>query len=166
MKYKNKQHYLQATEASWHQLRQTFEALSQKQMTLRQPEGMGLIRWSPKDVLAHIYAWHRLFLGWYKTGMHGLPDLPAKDYNWRQTPALNQSLYQQLKSLPTSSVVLRLKRSHGRVHRLAQQLSEPQLFKPGHFAWTKKLGLISYLAGNTDGHYRWGQKKIESILKS
>src|SRR5512139_818345 len=60
---------------------------------------------SVKDVLAHLYAWHRMFLTWYAEGMVGTPvPMPAPGYNWRQIPELNEAIYQQYRDLPLEAV--------------------------------------------------------------
>jgi len=35
----------------------------------------------------------------------------------------------------------------------------------GHFSWTGKLPLMSYVAPNTVSHYRWAGKKLLAITK-
>lgn len=119
--------------------------------------------WSIKDVLAHLYCWHRLSLGWYKDGLRNTPELPAPGYNWGQTQQLNQNFFEEYRDMELASVTRRLKLSHGRVMKLVDQLSNDQLMQPGHFAWTKKLGLISYVSANTSSHYRWAKKKIKKL---
>jgi hypothetical protein len=52
--------------------------------------------WTVDDLLAHLSAWHRLFLGWYSDGVAGkTPQLPAPGYKWNETPRLNREIWQQ-----------------------------------------------------------------------
>ncbi len=118
-----------------------------------------------KQVLAHLHAWHRLTLGWYRNGLAGRPDLPAKGFNWQQTRQLNAKLDAEFKAVEMASVVRRLKLSHDRIMKLVDGLNEKQLFESGEFAWTGKHALMSYVAPNTFSHYRWAIKKIKKISK-
>ena len=53
--------------------------------------------WSVNDLLAHLSAWHRLFLGWHREGHEGRAvDLPAPGYKWNETPRLNRDLWERL----------------------------------------------------------------------
>ena len=139
------------------------DELSPKDFGRRKKAGTGALAWSPKDVCAHLHAWHRLLLTWYREGQHGQPSMPARGFNWRETPALNRMLYQEFRDVSAASVRRRLKLSHGRVMKLVDGLTDRQLMKPGAFKWTGKLGLISYVSANTDSHYRWATKKIKKL---
>lgn len=61
----------------------------------------GTLNRNISDVLAHLHAWHLLFLDWYTIGMSGQkPKMPAKGYTWNTLPLLNieiQKLYVQVK---------------------------------------------------------------------
>ncbi|MCU0281239.1 MAG: ClbS/DfsB family four-helix bundle protein, partial [Acidimicrobiia bacterium] len=49
--------------------------------------------WSVKDVLAHLDAWHEMFLDWEAAGCRGeKPVIPAPGYTWATTPALNEEI--------------------------------------------------------------------------
>ena len=113
-----------------------------------------------RKTLAHLYAWHQLTLTWCR---EEAPDLPAPGYNWRQTPALNAALDEQYQDIELASIKRRLRRSHGQIMKLADGLAEDELLEPGHFAWTGKLSLVSYLAPNTVSHYRWAIKKLKKL---
>jgi hypothetical protein len=121
---------------------------------------------SVKDVLAHLYAWHRLALGWYRTGLERTPDLPAKGYNWRQTRDLNRVLAAQHRNAELASIQRKLKLSHRRLVNLAESLPEEKLMQPGAFAWTGESALSSYLGANLTSHYHWAVKKIGRLVKA
>ena len=79
-----------------------------------------------KQILAHLHAWHRLFLSWYSIGLNGTPDLPAPGFNWQQTRQLNQQLDEEFAAVPMKSIRRRLKLSHGRVMKLVAELKNDQ----------------------------------------
>ena len=71
--------------------------------------------WSVKDLLAHLDAWHELFLGWESVGAAGgRPQIPAPGYTFGDTPALNESIYQRCRSDSWNDVEQRLRSSHER----------------------------------------------------
>lgn len=165
MKYAGKQAFLDAVDKSWDELTTYFHQLTATDWTRRITSKEGKIAWSPKDVCGHVHAWHRLLLKWHKDGLTGTPDLPCQGFNWRQTPELNQKLYLEFRDITATSVLRRMKLSHGRIMKLVLRLNERQLMQPGHFGWTRKLGFISYVSANTDSHYRWALRKIQKLTK-
>ena len=144
MKFATKQGYIDATEAAWHDLWQLVDSLTESQLNKRIRIKDGPAR-SGKDALAHLYAWHVLLLNWYRDGENGTPHLPAKGYKWSQTRDLNQVLHDEHADAQLASIRRKLKLSHGRVCKLIDSLSEKQLRKPGHFKWTGKNALMSYI---------------------
>ena len=160
MKYHSKSDFVINTDSEWQKLWELIDEIPQPLLTRRVGEDAPR---SVTDHLGHLYCWHRMLLQWLKTGREGQPDLPCKGYRWNQTRELNQDLFEQFKDEPYTSMRRKLKLSHGRVMKFVDELSEPHLLQPGHFIWTKKLALISYIGPNTAGHYRWAQKKLKRI---
>ncbi len=165
MKFATRQKYIDATEISWSSLWQLVDNLTESQLTRRVKIKNGPAR-SVKDTLAHLYSWHVLMLDWYRTGKGGTPDLPANGYKWSQTRDLNQVLQDNHADVSLSLIRRKLKLSHSRVSKLVSSLSDDQLLKPGHFTWTGKNPLISYIAPNTVSHYRWAAKKIKLLTRA
>ena len=161
MKYSSKSDFLTDVEHEWSTLWEQIDALTDDQLTKRPVGGTSI-----KDALAHLNCWHAMAIRWYRDGLTGQPDLPATGYNWGQTKALNKELFEECRDWELGSVRRKLKLSHNRIMKIVGELSEEQLMDAGHFAWTKKLGLISYISANTSSHYRWAKKKIKSILKT
>src|SRR5688572_24613519 len=77
-----------------------------QKLTLEQLSDLAVVGdWSVKDVLAHLTAWEQMFLGWYRTGKRGeKPVVPAAGYTWKQTPALNQHIYEHYRDNPVEEV--------------------------------------------------------------
>lgn len=134
-----------------------------EQMT--QPDIVG--HWSIKDVIAHLIAWHQLCIGWYTMGIGGgHPELPAKGFNWRQLPQLNQHMYEQYRELDLSSVFEQFRTSCREMDQFIERLSEEELFTPNTYAWTGSHALISYITPNTSEHYHWALQEIRKGIKS
>jgi hypothetical protein len=123
--------------------------------------------WTVDDLLAHLSAWHRLFLGWYSDGVAGkTPQLPAPGYKWNETPRLNREIWQQNRDRPTNELRHELERSHAEVLDIAEQLSADELFRPGALTWTGKNALVTYLGANTSSHYRFARKVLKRWAKA
>lgn len=117
--------------------------------------------WTVHDLVAHLSAWHRLFLGWHEAGLRGeAPDMPASGYKWNETPRLNRALRAEHAHRPTEEVWAELRTTHEEVLALAQRLSAPELLESGHFAWTGKNAMVTYLGANTASHYRFASKVL------
>lgn len=166
MKFSSLRDYNQQTEEAWQRLWKQVATLSSLQLVQRVALKPGGDSRSAKDALAHVYAWHLLLLGWCKAGADQLPSLPADGYKWSQTRDLNAMLQTQYADMGLASVQRRLKLSHTRIVKLVASMDERQLLQAGHFAWTGKLPLASYVAPNTVSHYRWATKKIKALGKA
>ena len=165
MRHASKKEFLAATEKQWRLLWEQVEQIPQSRLTrrIRSETDRGLA-WSPKDVLAHLHGWHRLFLQWYRA-TDETRSLPAAGYNWRELPALNREIHEQFDSVSFASVRRRTKLSHGRIIKIVEGLSDRRLREPGHFKWTGKSSLLSYIAPNTESHYRWAIRKLKKITR-
>lgn len=163
MKYQSKSAFVRDAALEWERLWSQIEDLPIGLLS-RRVQGSGDLAWSVKDILAHLYEWHRLYLKWYKIGLEdGIPDLPAPGYNWRMTRELNRVLYQKHHDSDLASIRRRVKRSHNQIMKIVDEISEKQLIQPGQFNWTGKLSLCSFVSANTSSHYRWAQKKIRQL---
>jgi hypothetical protein len=144
-------------------LEQLFATISAEHMA--QPDIVG--PWSIKDVVAHLIAWEQLFLGWYAAGLRGeKPALPAEGFNWRQLPQLNQHIYEQYHERDLNEILERSRLSYREIYQLVESLPEEDLFTPGKHAWTGKNALVTYIAANTNDHYRWARQEIRKGLKA
>lgn len=122
--------------------------------------------WSVKDILAHLHAWHMLFLTWYQVGMSGeKPAMPAPGYSWKQTPELNQEIYQEYQNEKYDSILHSLQASHREVMDVIEKHSDQELFTKKLYSWTGSTSLGSYLVSNTSSHYTWAYDLIRKWLK-
>jgi hypothetical protein len=117
--------------------------------------------WNVHDLVAHLFEWHRLFLGWFDAGARDLaPAIPAPGFTWRELPRLNREIQRRYADRDPGEMRRRLDRSYRQVLALAEGLTQKQLLEPGHFAWTKKNALVTYLGANTSSHYRFAMKVL------
>jgi hypothetical protein len=147
----------------WDALEQFLATLPPEQMT--QPGAIG--NWSPKDVLAHLAEWQQMCLDWYNTGLRGeAPYLPAVGFKWSQMPALNLKIFEKYLDRSLEYVVNLFQTSHRQTLDVVERLSEEELFKPGHFSWTRNNPLSSYVIPCTSSHYRWARTEMRKGLKA
>ena len=118
--------------------------------------------WTLKDLFAHLTEWEQMFLRWYRVGLTGgTPALPAAGYRWNETPRLNRAIWEKHRHRSWRAVRRDFGRSYAEILELARSLTKRQLLTPGHFPWTKKLPLVSYLGPNTCSHYRTAAKIVK-----
>jgi hypothetical protein len=122
--------------------------------------------WTVSDLVAHLAEWQQMFLGWHEQGLGGsMPEMPARGYTWSQTPKLNRAIWEKHRSRSRASVMAAFDSGYSRIVHMGEALSPEQLLTPGHFSWTGKHPLATYLGPNTASHYRFAIKVINRWLK-
>ena len=122
--------------------------------------------WSAKDVLAHLHAWQGMVLGWLAEERAGRkPELPAPGYKWSQIPAINQDIYEHYQNHTLEDVRGLLAETHKEMMSLIESLSQDQLYSPGHFTFTSKNNLATYLISSTSSHYLWARTESRKGLR-
>jgi len=122
--------------------------------------------WTVHDFLAHLTEWEQMFLSWYREGLAGgNPCLPAPGYTWRQLPDLNRAIWRKHRRTSTKRIREAFDFSYLEILEVAMSLSEPAIMTRGHFSWTRKNALVTYLGANTASHYRTATKIIRRWLK-
>jgi hypothetical protein len=122
--------------------------------------------WTLCDLVAHLAEWQRMFLRWYDDGLRGTtPSLPAPGFNWSQTPELNRAIWEKHRSRSPRSVRAGFDSGYRRILRLVESLSTERLLSPGHYQWTGKHPLTTYIGPNTASHYRFATRVIDRWLK-
>ena len=123
--------------------------------------------WSVKDILAHLDAWHEMFLRWEVVGSTGeIPAMPAAGYTWKQTPELNQAIYERHKADDWDAVVTRLRHSYERVIEVISAHSDEELFTKKLVPWTGSTSIGSYAVSASSSHYAWASRLIRRWLKA
>jgi len=163
MKFGSKLEWIESIETEHHRLVELVSSIPKERYL---EEGVWGDGWNIRDLLAHLTEWEQMFLTWYRAGLEGgHPDMPAKGYKWNQTPALNQAIWERYRRKPLDDVWADFETSFDEIFSLAQGLSTNELLEPGHFPWTGRNSLTTYLGANTTSHYRTATKILERWLK-
>ena len=159
----NKDDLLIAIEKERSALEAFLETLTPEQMT--DPNTVG--EWSVKDVMAHLIEWEQMCLGWYQAGLRGeTPSLPAPGFKWNQTPQLNQQIFEKWRKRPLAEITTQFHASHREILDVIKGLSNEKLFASGHYGWTKKNTLGTYMVSATSSHYFWARREIRKGLRT
>lgn len=123
--------------------------------------------WTIHDLLAHLTEWEQMFLRWYREGLDGgAPELPAPGFKWNETPRLNRTIQRKHQRRSIKAVCAAFAASFEEIHTLARLLTRTELFTQGHFPWTKRSALVTYLGANTASHYRTATKILKRWLRN
>lgn len=123
--------------------------------------------WSVKDLLAHVAAWHELFLGWESEGRSGgRPAMPAPGYAWVDVPHLNEVIHRRHADDAWDEVVARLRRTHAAVLAVIESYEDDELFAKARFAWTGVTSVGSYATSATVAHDAWVRRLVAAWMRS
>jgi len=119
-----------------------------------------------KDIVAHLYAWQLLELDWYKEGMKGnKPDIPAKGYTFKDSPALNEKLYQEYKNIKWKELFDKFKISHNSLLKIIESHTNDELYTKKKYIWTGSTDMAVYFRSALSSHYVWAQGLIKKHFK-
>jgi hypothetical protein len=159
----NKEDLLSQSQKEHDALEQFLSTLTVEQMT--QPGIVG--EWSPKDVLAHLYEWEQMVLGWLAASQRGeTPHVPAEGYKWNQLPALNEQIRQKHEGRTLDDVLAMYGDSYQEVTGTIAGISEEALFTPGLYPWMNKNTLAAYFTSCTSSHYRWARNEMRKGFRN
>ena len=121
---------------------------------------------TPKDIIAHLVAWHKMMKRWYSDGMDGKEVvIPAPGYSFKDTPQLNEKLYDDYKDVEWSQIIMELKKTSTEMINLINRHSEKELFEKKRYKWTGSTSMGSYFASATSSHYAWANKLLKRFIK-
>jgi hypothetical protein len=124
-------------------------------------------RGSVKDMLAHLDAWHRMFLEWERVGRTGeIAEMPAPGHTWKTTPALNREIHERHADDPWAAVLDGLRASHAQVVQVIAAYSDDELFEKRRYRWTGSTSVGSYAVSATTSHYDWALKHLNRSRKA
>ncbi len=124
-------------------------------------------QWSIKDILGHLHAWHQMFLTWEAAGAAGETiEMPAPGYTWKDTPALNEEIYQRIKDVSYTDTVTGLADSHAKVAAVISSYADEDLSTKRRYKWTGSTSVLSYAVSATSSHYDWARKLIRKFKKT
>lgn len=163
MKYATRQELLDDIEREHEALVARLEAIPR---SLISEPGVWGDDWNVLDLVAHLSEWHEMFLRWHAEGLQGnQPDMPAPGFKWNETPKLNRAIREKHRDRSWDSVRAGFSDTHDRVMRVVRGLSEAELLEPGHFDWTGRNAIVTYIGANTASHYRFASKALKRWLR-
>ena len=120
-----------------------------------------------RDVLAHLYEWHRLLLKWAEENRNGnnIPFLP-EPYNWKTYGDMNVEFWKKHQKTDLDSIKKQLSKSHNDVLKLIDTFSNEELFTKGKYKWVGGTVLGSYFVSTMSSHYDWAIKKLKAHKKN
>lgn len=120
-----------------------------------------------RDVLIHLYEWHKLLLDWVKSNESGVeaPFIPAP-YNWKTYGDMNIEIWKQHQNTPYEKAKDLLKKSHAKIIELIEGFTNDELFAKKALSWVGGSTLGSYCVSVTSSHYDWAMKKIKMQIKA
>jgi hypothetical protein len=123
--------------------------------------------WSVKDILAHLDAWHEMFLLWEREGSSDRePEMPAPGFTWKQTPELNQAIWERTRHDGYGEVCDRLRSSYERARAVVESYGNEDLFTKRRYRWTGSTSVGSYAVSATSSHYDWARQLVRKYKRS
>lgn len=120
-----------------------------------------------RDVLVHLYEWHRLLIEWEKVNSGGSnkPFLP-EPYTWKSYGEMNVEFWKKHQNTPLNKAKEMLKESHLAAIALIERYTDEQLFTKAFFKWTGTTSLGQYCISATASHYDWAMKKLKAQARA
>jgi hypothetical protein len=121
-----------------------------------------------RDVLIHLWEWHKLLLRWVKNN-RDLKNVKIQfleeGYSWKTYGAMNKVFWERNQEVSESDALELVKKSHSEVMELLEGFSEAELFEKDVFDWVGGSVLGSYFVSTTSSHYEWAMKKLKAHKK-
>ena len=161
---KSKSELVGQAKATYEELIQFVESLPPNEQRKNFPKGT--LNRNIKDVLAHLHAWHLMFLDWYTVGMTGQkPDMPAKGFTWKTLPDLNREIQNRYAQVSLDNAKTLFRQSFKTIIKIIEMHTDEELFTKKKYHWTGSTSLGSYLISATSSHYDWGFRLIKKAKK-
>ena len=161
---KNKTELLELGKINFDKLMEYIESLSEEQKNKEFPKGT--MNRNISDILCHLHHWHLMMMEWHTIGMTGeKPEMPAKGYTWKTTPALNHWIFENYRETKLSESKKLLKSSFNKLKNIIEGHSNEELFTKKKYKWTNSTSMGSYLVSATSSHYDWALKLIKKAKK-
>ncbi len=127
----------------------------------------GTLNRNIRDVLAHLHEWHLMMMEWYSVGMAGKkPDMPAKGFNWRTCPQLNEQIQEQYSTMELEEARELLAASFHQVRELIMKHNNEELFEKKQYKWTGSTSMGYYFASATSSRYDSALKLIRRCRRN
>lgn len=119
-----------------------------------------------RDILIHLYEWHKLALEWVANNKAGVrkPFL-MEGYNWKTYGDMNILFWKRNQAVTFDNALEQFKESHRKIMDLIQTMSNDELFQKNVYDWVGGSTIGSYFISVTSSHYDWAMKKIKAHRK-
>lgn len=173
---RNKQDLLKAGEEYYAKLIEIADSMSEKEMNTdfdfsgdssKKERHWGRDK-NLRDIWVHLYEWHRMLLEFVDTNLNkdsNAPFLP-EPYTWKTYGDMNVEYWKKYQKTSLEDARKMFKKSHKDVMKLAENLSEEQLFTKGTYPWIGDSVLGSYFVSCLSSHYDWAIKKLKAHKKN
>ena len=159
---KNRKHLNELIEKNFDNLMSELKNLENNQFDLKCDENFTI-----RDIIAIRIWWSESVVKWIEKGKLGKHfDLPAKGYNWRETPALNQSIAEKSKKIRPFTLIKRLQKNKDNLTLTIESLSQKELEKVGVFLWAGKWPLMRWISMSSSTQFQSARKMIRKAVKA
>lgn len=159
---KNRAHLVDLVETQFSKLWVLIEALTEQDSSLPVDEEHSI-----KDIIATRVWWSAAVVKWILAGQKGKNlDIPAKGYNWQQTPELNRHIAESSRDKSFASLKKTLKANKTKVLRVVEGLADDELQDKGVFSWTGKWPVMRWISVGTSSQYAGATRQIRKALKA
>ena len=118
-----KNELFQESHDNYQRLFRLIDSFSEEQKLAEFPPGT--MNRNIRDVLAHLYHWHLMFLDWYSVGMKGeKPEMPAKGYSWKDTKKLNEVIWKKYNKHMLVEIRPSLDKTHSKLQDIIEKHTE------------------------------------------
>lgn len=116
---------------------------------------------SIKDILAHLFEWHKIHINWINSNKNGIHiSFLPKPYTWDNYIEFNIEIRDKHQHISFDEAYQELLKTHDQVMEIFDSLSEKELFEKDVFFWAENRAIIGKFDGVTKSHYEWAIEKI------
>lgn len=120
-----------------------------------------------KDILIHLYEWHKLLLNWTNSNMRDeKATFIPYPYNWKTYSEMNVEFYKKHEMTKINEAKDLFIKSHSDIMNLVNEFTSEELFSKGKYEWVGGSTLGSYFVSVTASHYDWALKKLKAHRKN
>jgi hypothetical protein len=121
----------------------------------------------PKDIVAHLVAWHKMMDKWYTKGIkEEKVEIPAPGYTFKDVPELNEKLFQEYKDISLEDILKEIDKTNNRMMKYIHSHTDKELFTKKKYKWTGSTSMGSYFASATSSHYVWANELLKKFIKN
>ncbi|MCL2113560.1 MAG: ClbS/DfsB family four-helix bundle protein [Streptococcaceae bacterium] len=174
VKATNKSELISYSQKNWEKLWKLIDDMDEetKNGTFRfNSEGKKEQHWSRdkniRDVLAHLYEWHKLLLNFVMKNRQGehISFLPIP-YSWKNYGDMNEKFWEKNQKISFEDLKQQIFQTHQELIDLIGTFSNDELYVKKYFNWTGTTSLGQYFQSSLPSHYDWALKKLRLHKKT